>query len=924
MINDIDIQDIKIDKSEMGRRSYEEGYSFEERVSELYRLLRYDVENGRLFSGRQVDLFLTGHFGDLTVYRAIECKNGTVKADHIDSFVAKLRLVRREYPSALGTIVSAVSFTDAVASQAAQEGIQLTLYRDLSAQLFDGHAYVNNLKRECDSNERYPMQLYIEPNIGYELTGPHSLAFGIVDEWLNDSDWNQLTLLGDVGTGKSFLSRMLAYRLASKFLDNPLENPVPILIDLRNADRQFSIEGLVLTHLTQNGLSRISFEAFQHALIQGNIVLILDGFDEMASRVTPQITNRNFQELASCVKGRAKVLLTCRTHYFKSRTEEEEVILGGSKDFGSETVRDLYWELISRKGFRIGYIRPFEIAQIEEYVSRCKGKHANDALHRIRNTYNLMELSQRPMLLEMIVKSIDKLTSTEINPATLYMVYTDAWIHRDQWREVLSPEIKLTFLMRLTYSLWHEDVTSIHYTHLIDYLQQRLGAQIQNPQHLIEFDLEIRTATFLTRDDSGNYGFAHKSYAEYFLARYLANELNNKKIDCIHCRRLTPEVINFLRYMIDLNIIEPILENILINEYRSLTSENALLCLYNIRKEIFLSKINLSTDKSDVKLEVQLPKKMKLSGAQLDQMNLEGAILFEADLSDANLMQTILVGVDLSYGNLQNSNLEKADLTRANLSVVNAINTDFTAANLEKVNLNNANLEKANLKDTSLIGAIHQDVNIHDAIFTRALLPDSMTNITGRASEGSLVDAEMLLNRGFLNKKQELIKKLYPHVIKAARSIGVKYDLDEHEIVQEAIINISKARNLEDIGEDEQLRYIRVIVNNTADDLRHKGSKEYSFSEFSKLDSEIDHIYEYLKSLPSSEQNALDMLMEDEITRHISKLEHVLSPLFWRILKGRYWEELTFNEIAKSEGISLSTVHRYHSKALEIAHNHLR
>ncbi len=230
-------------------------------------------------------------------------------------------------------------------------------------------------------------------------------------------------------------------------------------------------------------------------------------------------------------------------------------------------------------------------------------------------------------------------------------------------------------------------------------------------------------------------------------------------------------------------------------------------------------------------------------------------------------MQTILVGVDLSYGNLQNSNLEKADLTRANLSVVNAINTDFTAANLEKVNLNNANLEKANLKDTSLIGAIHQDVNIHDAIFTRALLPDSMTNITGRASEGSLVDAEMLLNRGFLNKKQELIKKLYPHVIKAARSIGVKYDLDEHEIVQEAIINISKARNLEDIGEDEQLRYIRVIVNNTADDLRHKGSKEYSFSEFSKLDSEIDHIYEYLKSLPSSEQNALDMLMEDEITR---------------------------------------------------------
>jgi hypothetical protein len=81
----------------------------------------------------------------------------------------------------LGAIVSAVSFTDAITSQAAQEGIQLTLYRDLSAQIFDGHAYVNSLIRECDSNERYPRQLYIEPFIGYELVGSHSLAFGVVN-----------------------------------------------------------------------------------------------------------------------------------------------------------------------------------------------------------------------------------------------------------------------------------------------------------------------------------------------------------------------------------------------------------------------------------------------------------------------------------------------------------------------------------------------------------------------------------------------------------------------------------------------------------------------------------------------------------------------------------------------------------------------
>jgi hypothetical protein len=144
------------DRSEKGRISYAKGYSFEEEVAELYRLLGYDVEHGRIFSGRQVDIFLAGRFGDLILHRAIECKAGAVRADDMDSFIAKLRLVRREFPSSQGTMVSPVSFTDAITTQAAQEGIQLTFLRDLMAQLFDGHGYAKAIIRECESSERYP------------------------------------------------------------------------------------------------------------------------------------------------------------------------------------------------------------------------------------------------------------------------------------------------------------------------------------------------------------------------------------------------------------------------------------------------------------------------------------------------------------------------------------------------------------------------------------------------------------------------------------------------------------------------------------------------------------------------------------------------------------------------------------------------
>src|SRR5258708_3975799 len=121
----------------MGARNYAKGYSFEDRVAEAYRLLGYRVEHGRIFSGRQVDMFLDLTLGDVQLRRVVECKAGDVSADDLDKFAIKLGLAQKEYPDARGTIVSGLGFTDHVAAHAAAVGIQLTLYRDLSAQILD-------------------------------------------------------------------------------------------------------------------------------------------------------------------------------------------------------------------------------------------------------------------------------------------------------------------------------------------------------------------------------------------------------------------------------------------------------------------------------------------------------------------------------------------------------------------------------------------------------------------------------------------------------------------------------------------------------------------------------------------------------------------------------------------------------------------
>jgi RNA polymerase sigma factor (sigma-70 family) len=890
-----DTDPVIIDPVALGRQNYEEGKYFEQRVAELYRLQEYDVEQSRAFAGRQVDLFLTRRIGDLTLTRIVECKAGAVRSEHIDSFLGKLQVARLEYPSIHGTIISDQSFTDAVKAQAAALGIQLTLYRDLAANLFDGHKYANRLIREIETNSRYRMPLYVEPLIGYETDGTESPALSVLREWLSTPEWNQFTLLGDVGTGKSFLSRIFAYNQAQAFLRQPTEVPLPILIDLRNADRQFSLEGLILTHLAQTGLSGVSFEIFQFALNQGHITLILDGFDEMAARVTPQITIRNFHELARSVQGQAKVLLTCRTHYFKSKSDEESVVLGKSQEYDSDAAKELYWELISRKGFKIGYLRPFRRSQVENYVKQAKGPDAPAALTKIRSTYNLMELSHRPMLLEMIVKSLDKLTTDDISAATLYKVYTDAWIHRDQWRDVLSPEAKLSLVTAIAQSLWNQDVPAIHYSQLEIHLRAELADRVQDPRQFIEIDSEIRTASFLTRDDAGNYGFAHKSYMEFFVAHHVAQELKAGNVECLNIRRLTPEVLGFIRDMVPVNRAENLLESILTAEYRRAVSENALICLYTLRLG------NRPTDRAaeeDTSVrQVALPENMKLSTAELDQIVLENARLQGADFSGAQLTQANFNRVVASNSSFAGATLNNASLVAADFTSSTFRNCSAKAINAEQANFHNANFANADLSDAYLLNSDWSGVQLSDTILIGAVLP-----------EGADTSIATFWGR---------IEELRPRMLSFARAYGVNPTVDIEDIVSDVAYQLAHPRFLYQFISLDVLSQLQLATNMIRRRLLDN-SRSTSHNVQLSAPRHKRVIEESIEDLilVAPDEHTLDRIYTEEVLAH---LRAQLAPLTFSILSLRYADELTVDEIAQKLNLSKQSVHRHIRKARDIA-----
>jgi RNA polymerase sigma factor (sigma-70 family) len=664
-----------------------------------------------------------------------------------------------------------------------------------------------------------------------------------------------------------------------------LERPFPVLIDLRNAAREFSLEGLILTQLVRSGLPETSFDAFQYLLSQGRIVVIFDGFDEMAARTTPEVTARNFHELSRCVTGRAKVLLTCRTHYFKSRSEEEQIILGGAAAIDNEPARELYWDLISRRGFRIAYMAAFELRQIEEYVRLARPTDANEALVRIRSTYNLLELSQRPLLLDMVVKSLDTLTADQIDAATLYGVFTDAWIHRDNWRDVLSPALKLSFLVGLARSLWEQDLPSVHYERLLNYVATELATHIREPRELVEVDAEVRTATFLTRNAAGEYGFAHKSYAEYFLARYLAGELVNGNLACLDGRRLGVETLGFVADLVRGRPVERLFERRLTESYAPRISENALVCLYEVRRRA--ASRHDAVEGPEV---VPLPSGAKLQGANLASANLQAASLPRADFTEATLTDANLRSAELT-----GANFTRAYLGNADLRDVSAAESIWDAAELD-----GANLDQGVFRDSSFRGANFGSAFFGDSVLENANLADVRVSHSFYGGLPGVSDSAKAAVSEADAAERELLERLFPQIQRSARIAAVVRQIDADELASEAALALLSRHGLKSLLTatiQERSRYVHWVVTSIALAAQRRSQREASVSS------------DFLGDFPDPQQGQLEHAIQVELGDRLRTVIDQLSPDVQRIIRYRFFEDMTIAEIGDRERLSRSSVH---------------
>jgi formylglycine-generating enzyme required for sulfatase activity len=426
--------------------------------------------------------------------------------------------------------------------------VKLATPGQLLSELLDLKEYVRRVHEDYDgySPERQPLYLPLRINLKKYLlplackgdyTGD---LFQAIDGFLEDPEVNHLTILGDFGTGKSCCAMELTARLLER--GGPR---TPLFFSLRDYRHVETLQSIVTKGMTEKyGILNFNYPAFLRLLEEGRLLLIFDAFDELATLSERWATVASLRRLNEAVRGRSKVVLTCRTHYFTTQAAEREGIAGSMPRGG-----ELFAELEGRRNHSIVYLEPFSPEQIREFVHRHHPDNTNAVMQQIGRLREVDDLATRPVLLEMILKTLPRLLKEAgpLNLATLYGTFTRLWLDDVAKGDALTPRDKLRFSQALAIKLNQDDLPRIHYSALQAYVGDFFEKLMKSEVDLLRFDREILVCDFLNRDTEGYYQFAHKSFLEFFVAQEVSGALlRGEASPC----KLNEAIVRFVHHLV--------------------------------------------------------------------------------------------------------------------------------------------------------------------------------------------------------------------------------------------------------------------------------------------------------------------------------------------------------------------------------------
>jgi predicted NACHT family NTPase len=342
---------------------------------------------------------------------------------------------------------------------------------------------------------------------------------GYIDLWLDDPAKEHISILGEFGTGKTWFAFHYAWVVLQRYKDaqkRGVERPrLPLVITLRDFAKALNVENVLAGFFFTQHNIRINSDVFDQLNRMGKLLLIFDGFDEMAAKVDKQQMINNFWELAKVVVPGAKVILTCRTEHFPEAQEGRALLnaelSASTKNLSGETPQ---FEVLELEKFDDEQIRQVLLFQAEP-----------GTVEQVMGNPQLLDLARRPVMTELILEALPDIEAGK--PVDMARVYLYA-VRRKMERDIKSDRTftsladKLYFLCELSWEMLSSDEMSLNYKLFPDRIRRLFGVTEKDLDH---WHYDMMAQTMLIRNANGDYTPAHRSLLEFFVAYKFAAEL---------------------------------------------------------------------------------------------------------------------------------------------------------------------------------------------------------------------------------------------------------------------------------------------------------------------------------------------------------------------------------------------------------------